>query len=100
MDGSTRTLKKARKTPAVRRGGMWRRQTTDRKCRHEWQKGGEYRPYRACDNERETAFSKGGKVVYTAPAKRSADGRTLTVTGKGINAVGQNVDGAAVYDKQ
>ena len=51
-------------------------------------------------NERETAFSKGGKVVYTATAKRSADGKTLTVTVKGINAVGQNVDGAAVYDKQ
>jgi len=51
-------------------------------------------------NERETAFSKGGKVVYTATAKRSAGGKALTVTVKGLNALGQNVDGAAVYDKQ
>jgi surface antigen len=51
-------------------------------------------------NERETTFSKGGKVVYTATAKRSADGKTLTVTVKGTNVVGQSVDGAAVYDKQ
>jgi hypothetical protein len=51
-------------------------------------------------NERETAFSKGGKVVYTATAKAAADGKTLTITVKGTNVIGQNVDGAAVYDKQ
>jgi hypothetical protein len=51
-------------------------------------------------NERETDFSKGGKVVYTAKAKRSADGKTMTVTVKGTNPAGQNVDGSNVYDKQ
>jgi hypothetical protein len=51
-------------------------------------------------NERETDFSKGGKVVYTAKAKRSANGKTLTVTVKGTNPTGQSVAGANVYDKQ
>ena len=51
-------------------------------------------------NERETAFSRGGKVTYSAKAKRSADGKTMTVTVKGTNLSGQNVDGANVYDKQ
>ena len=51
-------------------------------------------------NERDTRFSKSGKVVYTAKAKRSADGKTMTVTVKGTNAVGQMVAGTAFYDKQ
>jgi hypothetical protein len=51
-------------------------------------------------NERETAFSKGGKVVYTARAKRSANGKTMTVTVNGTNPAGQAVDGANIYDKQ
>ena len=51
-------------------------------------------------NERETSFSKGGKVVYTAKAKRSADGKTMTVAVKGTNPAGQTVEGANFYDKQ
>ena len=51
-------------------------------------------------NERDTSFSKGGKVVYTARAKRSADGKTMTVAVKGTNPSGQTVDGTNFYDKQ
>src|SRR5260370_7607212 len=40
-------------------------------------------------NERDTSFSKGGKVVYTAKAKRSSDGNTMTVSFKGTNPSGQ-----------
>jgi hypothetical protein len=51
-------------------------------------------------NERETTFSKGGKVVYTAIARISPAGRTMEVTVKGTNPVGQAVEGTNVYDKQ
>ena len=51
-------------------------------------------------NERDTSFSKGGKVVYTANAKRSANGKTMTVAVKGTNPSGQTVDGTNFYDKQ
>jgi hypothetical protein len=51
-------------------------------------------------NERDTSFSKGGKVVYTANAKRSANGKIMTVVVKGTNPSGQTVDGTNVYDKQ
>ena len=51
-------------------------------------------------NERVTSFSKGGKVVYTAKAKHSADGKTITVAVKGTNPSGQTVDGINYYDKQ
>jgi hypothetical protein len=51
-------------------------------------------------NERDTSFSKGGKVVYTAKAKRSADGKTMTVAVKGTNPSGQAVDGTNFYEKQ
>jgi len=51
-------------------------------------------------NERETDYSKGGKVVYTTRAQLSKDGKTLTVHSKGTNPAGQTVDGTVVYDKQ
>jgi len=51
-------------------------------------------------NERDSSFSKGGKVVYTAKAKRSADGKTMTVAVKGTNPSGQTVTGTNFYDKQ
>ena len=51
-------------------------------------------------NERHTFFSKGGKVVYTARTKLSADGKTMTTTVKGTNPAGETVDGTNVYDKQ
>jgi hypothetical protein len=51
-------------------------------------------------NERDTSFSKGGKVVYTTKAKRSANGKTMTVAVKGTNPFGQTADGTNFYDKQ
>ena|SRR5580658_7121282 len=51
-------------------------------------------------NEREVMYMKGGKTVYTAHSKVSADGNSLSVHSKGVNALGKNVDGTAVYDKQ
>ena len=55
---------------------------------------------RASANERETSYSKGGKVVYTTHAKLAKDGKTLTVHAKGTNPAGQMVDGTVIYDKQ
>jgi hypothetical protein len=54
----------------------------------------------ANSNERDTSFSKGGKVVYTATAKRPADGKTMTVAVKGTNPSGQTVYGTNFYDKR
>jgi hypothetical protein len=51
-------------------------------------------------NERETSYSKSGKVVYTTQAKLAKDGKTLTVQSKGTNPAGQMVDGTVTYDKQ
>ena len=51
-------------------------------------------------NARDTIFSKSGKAVYTAKAKRSADGKTMTVGVKGTNPLGQVVNGTNVYEKQ
>jgi len=51
-------------------------------------------------NQRETSFSKAGKVVYTAKSKLSADGKTMTIAVKGNNSFGQSVDGSNVYEKQ
>jgi hypothetical protein len=52
------------------------------------------------DTERETSYSKGGKVVYTVRSEVSKDGKTLTTRGKGTNSTRQKVDGVTVYDKQ
>ena len=52
------------------------------------------------DNERETSFSKGGKVVLTAHGKISKDGKTMTIATKGTNPAGQMVENTAVYEKQ
>jgi hypothetical protein len=51
-------------------------------------------------HERETSYSKGGKVIYTTNAKLAKDGKTLTVHSKGTNPAGQMVDGTVTYDKQ
>ena len=55
-----------------------------RKCRHEWQKAGEYRPYRAGDTVLETA---GSTVIATiwARVKRHAGEEFLTKTGKSFS---------------
>lgn len=51
-------------------------------------------------NEREISYMKGGKAVYTTRSKVSADGNVLSVSVKGVNAVGQTVDAEVAYDKQ
>lgn len=51
-------------------------------------------------NERETAYMKGGKVVYTVRSKVSADGKTLNTNVKGLNAAGQTVEGTSVSTRQ
>ena len=47
-----------------------------------------------------TISKKGGKVTTTQTSKVSADGKTRTVTTKGVNAAGQQVNNVAVYDRQ
>jgi hypothetical protein len=51
-------------------------------------------------NERETSYSKGGKVVLTVRTTVSKDGKTLNSAVKGTDPAGQVVDGTSVYEKQ
>jgi hypothetical protein len=55
---------------------------------------------RISDSERETSYSKGGKVVYTVHSMVSPDGKTLTTHVKGTNSSGQMVEGTNVQTKQ
>lgn len=48
----------------------------------------------------QTISKKGGKVTTTQTSAVSADGKTRTVTTKGVNAAGQKVNNVAVYDRQ
>ncbi len=48
----------------------------------------------------EARYKKGGKPTITQTAVVSADGSTLTVTGKGTNVAGQAVNTVAVYDRR
>lgn len=47
-----------------------------------------------------TSSKKGGKVTTTQTSAVSKDGKTRTVTTKGVNAAGQKVNNVAVYEKQ
>ena len=47
-----------------------------------------------------SASMKGGKLVQVTTIVLSQDGRTITTTGRGIDAKGQQVNSVAVYDKQ
>jgi hypothetical protein len=51
-------------------------------------------------NTTEGVTKKAGKVVGTARAVVSKDGKTRTLTGKGKNAQGQDTSFTAVYEKQ
>ena len=51
-------------------------------------------------NSVQMVSKKGGKVTTTQTSKVSSDGKTRTVTTKGVNASGQQVNNVAVYDKQ
>ena len=48
----------------------------------------------------QTIAKKGGKVTTTQTSAVSSDGKTRTVTTKGANASGQQVNNVAVYEKQ
>ncbi len=48
----------------------------------------------------EAQYKKGGRNTITQTAVVSADGSTLTVTGKGSNAAGQVVNTVAVFDRK
>jgi hypothetical protein len=50
--------------------------------------------------EREVVYTKGGKEIFTTHSKVSADGKSLTVTSKGLNVAGKNVEGSITYIKQ
>lgn len=73
-------------------------------------KGGEGKiiqsPYEAISSkrpsnvERVISYSKGGKVVYTAQPKVSADGKTMTAAVKGTDSAGKLIEGTAVFEKQ
>ena len=52
------------------------------------------------DRTVDATLKKGGKVVTHARRVVSADGKTLTLTIKGKNEKGQNVDNVHVYDKE
>jgi len=51
-------------------------------------------------NTVETISKKAGKVVTTQQSTVSADGKTRTVTTKGVNAAGKIVNNVAVYERQ
>jgi len=51
-------------------------------------------------NTVQTVSKKAGKVVTTQQSAVSADGKTRTVTTKGVNAAGQKVNNVAVYERQ
>ena len=51
-------------------------------------------------NTVQTISKKAGKVVTTQQSTVSADGKTRTVTTKGVNAAGKAVDNVAVYERQ
>ena len=51
-------------------------------------------------NTVQTVSKKNGKVTTTQTSTVSADGKTRTVTTKGVNALGQQVSNVAIYDKQ
>jgi hypothetical protein len=43
---------------------------------------------------------KAGKIVLTSTNVLSTDGKTMTITTKGVNADGQSIRNVRVYDKQ
>jgi hypothetical protein len=52
------------------------------------------------ENTVETVAKKAGKITTTQISVVSADGKTRTVTTKGVNAAGQTVNNVSVYDRQ
>ena len=52
------------------------------------------------DHRYEVVRKRGGKVVLTATNVVSSDGKTMTITTRGVNAAGQAVNNVGVYDKR
>jgi hypothetical protein len=48
----------------------------------------------------QSIFKKGGNVTTTLTSVLSDDGKTRTVTAKGINAAGQTLNAVLVFDRQ
>jgi hypothetical protein len=48
----------------------------------------------------EVTRKKAGKVVSTATSVVSKDGKTRTLTEKGVNAKGEKISNTLVYEKQ
>jgi len=55
---------------------------------------------RMAANEREVSYLKGGKAVYTTHSKVAADGKSLSVSAKGLNPQGKAIEGDIVYERQ
>jgi hypothetical protein len=51
-------------------------------------------------NRYEVIRKKGGKIVLTSLNVLSKDGRTMTITTKGVNAEGQTINNVRVFEKQ
>jgi hypothetical protein len=51
-------------------------------------------------NKYEVIRKKAGKIVLISTNELSNDGKTMTITTKGVNASGQSVNNVRVYDKQ
>ena len=51
-------------------------------------------------NTIQSISKKDGKVTTTQMSKVSADGKTRTVTTKGMNGAGKKVNNVAIYDRQ
>ncbi len=47
-----------------------------------------------------TVSKKAGKVTTTQTSKVSSDGKTRTVTTKGVNGKGQTINNVAIYERQ
>ena len=48
----------------------------------------------------EVIRKKAGKIVLTSTNVISKDGKTMTITTKGVNADGQSIHNVRVYDRQ
>lgn len=51
-------------------------------------------------NTTRSIYKKGGKVTVSQTSVVSSDGKTMTISAKGTNTLGQTVDTVAIYDKQ
>ena len=55
---------------------------------------------RVNDHTTEAVYKKEGKVLVTSRSAVSKDGKTRTVTAKGVNAKGEKVNNVSVYDRK